>query len=149
MLLEVLRQGIADGRVDDAGDLRVAELRLRLSLKLRLSHLDRDHGCKSLTEVITSDLDLLLLKDAGVIGIFLQGTCQCTTEAGQVSTTLSGMDIIDVGEDILIEVRIVGHSDLHRDIITHSIDIYDIADEGFLIGIQIPHEVDQTMSRVE
>lgn len=59
------------------------------------------------------------------------------------------MDVIDVREDILIEVRIVRHRHLHRYIITHRIDIYDITDERLLIGIQISDKVHQTMSGVE
>ena len=66
-----------------------------------------------------------------------------------MSTTLSGVDVIDVRKDILIEVRIVRHRHLHRHVITHGVNVYNITDERLLIGIQISDKVHQTMSGVE
>ena len=61
MLLKVVGQCLAHGRVDGARDLAVAELGLGLALKLRLGHLDGDDGGEALAEVLAGDLNLRFL----------------------------------------------------------------------------------------
>ena len=53
-----------DGRLDEAVDRRVAELRLRLALELRVLELDRDDGGEPLADVLALEVVLLLLEQA-------------------------------------------------------------------------------------
>ena len=52
VFFQVAIQEIADGRVDDAFDLAVAELGLGLAFELRLGHAQRDDGRQPFAEVV-------------------------------------------------------------------------------------------------
>ena len=60
VLLEEARQGRVDGRLDETLDARIAELRLRLPLELRVAQLDRDHGGEPFADVLAVEALLLL-----------------------------------------------------------------------------------------
>ena len=61
MLLQVVGQCLAYSLLYGTCHLRVSELRLRLSLKLRFCHLDGDDGRQTLAEVLWGNLNLCLL----------------------------------------------------------------------------------------
>ena len=61
MLLQIVGQSFADSLLHCSRDLAIAELRLGLTLKLGLSHLDGDDGRQALTEVVAHNVDLRLL----------------------------------------------------------------------------------------
>ena len=72
VLLEELGELRVDGRLDEAGDPRVAELRLRLALELRVLQLDRDHRREPLAHVLALEVLLLLLEQALVARVLVQ-----------------------------------------------------------------------------
>ena len=70
-----------DRRLDEAGDPRVAELRLRLALELRVLELDRDHGREALAHVLALEVVLLLLQQALVARVLVERARQRRAEA--------------------------------------------------------------------
>ncbi len=153
MLLQIVGQGFAYGLLYGSGHFTVAKFGLGLSLKLRFGHLDGDDGGQTLTEILTSDfyLGLLdLLRDGGVgIGVSLQRTGQGHTETGKVGTALYGVDIVDVGMDILRVVGIVHHGYLDGYALLLGLEIDDIVEEVGAMTIDVAHKLLQSVLGVE
>src|ERR687897_291851 len=64
VLLEVLRELLVDGLLDETADPGVAELRLRLPLELRIAQLHGDDGGETLAHVLAVEVLFLLLQQA-------------------------------------------------------------------------------------
>src|SRR3954470_7635237 len=62
VLLEELRELLIDDRGDEALHARVAELRLRLALELRVGELGRDDRSQALADVLPGEVVVLLLQ---------------------------------------------------------------------------------------
>ena len=153
MFLQIVGQSLTHGLLHGSSDLRVAELRLRLSLELRLSHLDANHCCKAFAEVFGGNLDLRLLNLLGdlrvVIGVLLQGTCEGCTETSQVGSTLDGVDVIYIGMDIFRVVGVVHHGHLDGDALLLGLQVDDIVDKMGTMTIHIAHELLQSVLGME
>src|SRR2546422_7564630 len=63
VLVEELRQRVVHDALDDALDLGVAELGLRLPLELRLLDLDVQHAVQALAHVVAAEGEVLLLEE--------------------------------------------------------------------------------------
>src|SRR5262249_20146145 len=98
VLLEEPRQRRIDGRLDETLDARVAELRLGLSLELRVAQLDRDDSCQPFTNILAVET-LLLLQKLELLGLRVQRARQRAAEAGQVRAALDRVDVVGEGED--------------------------------------------------
>ena len=72
VLLEELGELLVDGLLDEAADPRVAELRLRLALELRVAQLDGDHGREPLADVLALEVVLLVLQEALVARVLVE-----------------------------------------------------------------------------
>ena len=66
VLVQVLRRGLGDGRLDLALDLGVAELGLGLALELRLGQLDADDRGQALADVVAGEVGVVVLEDAAL-----------------------------------------------------------------------------------
>ena len=144
MLLQIGVQGITHGGLDGTDDLGVSEFGLGLALELGLQHFDRNDGCQTLAEVLRLNLNLGLLEHLVVLGILLQGRAQTAAEARQVGTTLDGVDVVDKRVDVLVERRVIGHSDLDGDVALLALDVDDVLDQGLLVAIDVAHKLVKT-----
>ncbi len=149
MLLKVVAQGLGDSCRDGSGHLRVAELGLGLPFKLGLHDLDGNHGGKTLAEVVARNLDLALLEELVVLGIFLEGGGKSAAEACQVCTTLDGVDVVDKRVDILVEGGVVGERHLDRHTLTLSVEMDHVGNQRLLRGVDVFHELAQPVGRVK
>ena len=153
VLLQVVGQCFAYSLLYGAGHFRVAQLRLGLSLELRLGHLDADDSGQALAEVLTGYLYLglfYLLRDVGVgIGVFLQRAGQRHAEAYQVGTALDGVDIVDVGVDILRIVRIVHHGHLDGYALLLGLQVDDIVEQVGAVTVHVAHKLLQALLGME
>lgn len=97
---------------------------------------------KVLAEVIPQDFHLLLLQDAGIVGILLE-QCESALGGEPVGHYLfsSGNNIIDVREDGLIECHIVGHRHFYRDSRALGDDVDYVIYQRLLGRIEIADEV--------
>ncbi len=112
VLLEELGELLVDDCLDEALDRRVAELRLRLSLELRVAQLHGDDGGEALADVLALEVVLLLLQQALVARVAVERAGQGRAEAREVRAALGRVDVVREREDRL-DVRGVP---LHRDL---------------------------------
>ena len=146
MLFEIVSHGLSHSLVDSSCHLTVAEFCLGLSLELRLGHFYRNHGCKSLTEILTGNFHLGFLKLFGsrFLGILLQHTGDGRAEADEMGTSLNGIDIIHIGMEVLAVRGVVHHRHLDGYIVLFSIDINHIIEKMGARRVNVTHKFTQT-----
>ena len=152
VLLEVVLQRLSYCTRNHSRYLGVTELGLRLAFELRFCHFDRDHRRQTLTEIVRIDgrvtlfiFEFSLLQHLAVLGIFLHHTGQRSAETGYVRTTLDGIDVIDIGVYVLVEVRVVDHRYLYRRTVFVGIKVDHLADERRTRTVNITYELAQTL----
>ena len=126
VLLEKLREPLVDGLLDEARDARVPELRLRLTLELRVLELDRDDRGEPLADVLALECAVLLLDEALLPRVAVEGSRQRRTEPLQVRAAVVRVDVVREREHGL-DVRGVP---LHRDL--------DVARVGLAVEVRDP-----------
>ena len=145
VLLEVVAQCLTDSLLDGTCHLAVAELRLGLSLELGLSDLDTDDGGESFTEVLTGNLYLCLLNLLGYLGISIsirfQRAGECHAKSCKVGTSLNGVDIIDVGVDVLAVVGVIHYGNLDGNALFLGLQVDDIIEEVGAVTVDVAHEL--------
>ena len=156
MLLEVVLQRLSYCRRNHTCYFGVTEFGLRLAFKLRLCHFDRDDRRQTLTEIVRIDgrvtvfiFQFRLLQHLAVLSIFLHHTGQRSAETGYVRTTLDGIDIIDIGVYVLIEIGVVDHRYLYRRTVFVGIEVDHLADERRTGTVDVTHELGKALLRVE
>ena len=156
MLLQVVLQRLGYGTRYHTLHLGVTQFGFGLTLKLRLSDLNGDHGRKSLTEVVRIDIGVTLfvfqfsfLQHLAILGVFLHHTRQGCTETGYVGTTLDGVDIVDVGVYVLVEVGIVHDGYLYRRTVLIRTQVDHLRDKRRTVAVDVTHELLQALLRVE
>ena len=111
---------------DEALDRRVAELRLRLALELRVAELDGDHGGETLADVLALELLLLLLQEALVARVAVERARQRRAEAGEVRPALARVDVVREREDRLDVGRVPLHRDLDLAVLVLALEVDDV-----------------------
>ena len=134
VFLQIVGECFAHSLLHGAGHLGVAELGLRLALELGFGHLHGDDGGEAFAEVFAADLHLVLgqllqVLLALLLGVALERARQSRAEALKVGAALYGVDVIDVGVEVLGVARVVhdGHFDGH--LLLLGVQIDDIVDE--------------------
>ena len=150
ILLQVVAQSLRQCTINSCRNLVVTQLSLGLALELRLCNLNRYYSCQALTEVITANLELNLRQHTRLICILLQSTSQSTTETGEVSTTLDGVDIIYIRVYILRERIVVLHCNLYRNTVLLGVEVDNLLDNLLTTRlVEVLHKLLQTILRVE
>ena len=131
VFFEIVGKCLSHGLVHSAGSFGVAELRLGLSLKLWFGDFDGDDGGQTFAEVFAGDFDLGFLKllGCGLFGIFLQHSRHCHTEADEVGTAFDGVDVVDVGVEVLAVGGVIHNSHLDGNVVLLGADVDDIVEE--------------------
>ena len=152
MLLQVVLQRLSYCTRNHSRYFGVTELGLRLAFELRFCHFDRDHRRQTLTEIVRIDsgvtvfvFQFRLLQHLAVLGIFLHHTRQRSAETGYVRTTLDGVDVIDIGVYVLVEIGVVDHRYLHRRTVLVGIEVDHLADERRTRTVDVTNELAQTL----
>ena len=149
----LFENGLAHGRIflkifrklrrDDGADERahggVAELGLRLALKLRVGQLDRHNGGQSLAHIVAGDLvvglDVALFEAVGV-----EHARERALEALLVHAALGGMDVVCERDDGLGVAVVVLQRDLGRCIVLLAGHVDDAVLNGRLVTVIPAHE---------
>ena len=84
-----------------------------------------------------------------MVGIGLQYTCQSCSEASEVSTTLNGIDVVDVRVDVLAVVSIIHDGDLDRYALFFSLQVDDIIKEMSAVAIDVTDKLLQSVLCME
>ena len=95
---------------------RVTQLGLRLTLKLRLTQLDRNNRGETLTNIVTRKVLVLLLQKVVLTRITVNKRRQCGTETFLVSTALMSVDRVRIRVNRLRIRRRPLHRDLNRNL---------------------------------
>ena len=142
VLLEELAEQAVDGLLDQALDGWIAELRLRLTLELRIGELDRDHRGQSLAHVLAAEVLVLLLEQALAAGVGVEGARQRRAEAGEVRAALVGVDVVGEREHRLLIGRVPLHRDLDGAIRVLVLEEDRLLVHRVLVGVEVLDEVD-------
>ena len=135
------RELLVHGRLDERLDRRVPELRLRLALELRVPELHRDDGGQALAHVLALEVVLLLLQEALLAGVAVEGAGERGLEAREVRPALGGVDVVREREDRL-DVRAVPlHRDLDLAVVCLALEVHDVLVHGVLRVVHVRHEV--------
>ena len=145
MLLEIGAQSVAYSRLHGADHLVVAELGLRLTLELGFHHFHGNYSRQALAEVVAGNLDLALFEKLVVVGIFLECRREAAAETGEVCAALDGVDVVDERIDILVERRVVSQGHLYGDSLALGIEMDNVVDQAFLVGVDIFHELTEAV----
>jgi len=149
VFFQVIAQGFADGLVNRTNHLIVAQLGFGLSLKLRFGYLDGNDSGKAFPEVVAGDFHLDLFQHPGIFGVFLERTGQSPAETGQVCTPFYGVDVVDVGKDVLVVGLVVHHGHFNGCTELLGRDVDDVFNEGFSGGVQEADKLAQTFRGME
>ena len=153
MLFQIVGERLAYGLLYGAGDFRVAQFGLRLTFKLRLGYLDADDGCQSLAEVFAGNLDLGLLdllRDLRVgIGVFLQCARQCHAESDEMRTAFDGVDVVNVGVNVLRVVGVVHHCHFDGHALLLGLQVDDVVEQVGAVAIDVANELLEAFLGVE
>ena len=149
VLLEELGELLVDDLLDEALDRRVAELRLRLALELRVAQLDRDHGGEPLADVLALEVVLLLLQQALLARIAVDRARERGAEAREVGPALVGVDVVREREDRLDVGGVPLHRHLDRAVVVLALEEDDVLVDGVLGVVDVGDEVPDPALGVE
>ena len=141
VLLEELGELLVDDRLDEALDRRVAELRLRLALELRVAELDRDHRGEPLADVLALEVVLLLLEEPLVARVAVERARQRGAEAREVRAALGRVDVVREREDRLDVGRVPLHRDLDLAVVVLAVEVDDVLVDRVLARVHVRDEV--------
>src|SRR3954452_2882778 len=141
ILLEELGQPRVDRRLDETGDRRVAELRLRLPLELRVLQLDGDHPGEALANVLPFEVVLLLLQQALVARVLVERARQRRAEALHVGAALDRVDVVGEREDGLLVRGVPLHGDLDVARVALALEVRDVPVHRVLRLVDVADEV--------
>src|SRR5690606_1605239 len=105
--LEKVLRAFPDRLVDDTPHFGVTQLGLCLSFELGFRRLYRDDGGEPVPEVVTAYVDLNPVEQARPFGIRLQCSSQRPPEPRDVGTSLVGVNVVDVGDQVLGKRRVI------------------------------------------
>src|SRR5215216_2910104 len=144
VLLEEFREPLVDRALHEALDRRVAELRLRLALELRVGDLHRDDRGEALADVLALEVRVLLLQLTELARVAVHRACKSRTEAGQVRPTLVSVDVVREGEERLLVgvVPLEGDLDLAHGARALEVDDLRVQRLARALAVQVLHEVD-------
>ena len=131
-----------DRLLDQALDRRVPELGLRLALELRIAQLHRDHRGEPLADVLAAQVLVLLLQQALLARVGVQGAGQRRAEARQVRAPLVGVDVVGEAEHRLLVGGVPLHRDLDLAVVGLVLEVDGLAVQRVLVLVQVGDEVD-------
>ncbi len=154
MLLQPLRALLVGGPFDERPHGHVAELGFGLTFELRIGELHRDDRSEAFADVLALEVLLLLLEVAVLSGVAVDGVGERLLEALFVHATFDGGDAVreavqPVG--VVAGVPLEGDFDLHRTGVVRFVlgEVAHVAEQRFLGGVHVPHEVTDSAFVVE
>ncbi len=135
VLLEELAEVLAEERVDDAFDFAVAELGFGLAFELRMGDAATDDGGEAFAEVFAGGDEVL--EDAGVLAVVVDRAGERGAEAGEVRAAFGGVDVVDVGVDVLGVLGRVLQGDLDADAVVLAFDVEDVGVDRLAGAVEV------------
>jgi hypothetical protein len=133
---ELLAHEVLDRRAHLGGD----QLVLGLGGELGIGNLDRQDAGEALARVVASEVHLLPLGDAGVLGVFRDGARQRRPEPLEVRAAVALGDVVGEGQDRLVVGVVPPHRDLDTDAVALSRDVDGVGQGRGLRAVEVFHE---------
>ena len=140
MLLQEIRQHLANELIHRTADFFISKFGFSLTLKLRLHNLHRNNRCQTFAEIIPGDFNFFFRQQATFVRIFLQGTGQRTAETCQMCTSFVCIDIVDVRVYVFVVGCVVVHGHFHWNTIALTFHAHDRRHNDLAITIDILHK---------
>ena len=137
MFLKILIKALRNNGIYNASHLRVTQLGFGLALKLRLTNLQADNTGQALTNILTTEISLIILDNIILAGIIVPGSGQGNFKACQMSTALLSVNIINKAINIFLIAVIVLKGNLHHNIILGAIKINRLWIQNFLLLVEM------------
>src|SRR5262249_23003144 len=122
-------------------DRRIAELRLRLPLELRVSELHRDDRREALADVLALEVLLLLLEEPLLTRVPVEGSRERGPEAGQMRAALGRVDVVGERDHGLDVGAVPLHGDLDLAVLALAIEVDDVLMDRILRLVDVGHEI--------
>ena len=139
MLLEPSRELLAQGGLDDALHLSVAEARLCLPLELGLRQFHADDGNEALPGVLAGEVGVVVLQDLLLAGVVVKDAGESGAEAGQVGAAVDRVDAVGEGKSGLVEAVVVLNCDLNDGAFDTAFHVERLVDRAAVL-IEAAHE---------
>ena len=120
-----------------------------LGAEFWIRYFHRDDGRQTFTGIVTGRGYLVLLVQTFLGNIGIQGTGQCSTETGQVSTAVTLRNVVGVAEDIFLEAVVPLHRHFNGNTVFALHLKMEDAVQGRLALVQEGHERGQTSFKLE
>src|SRR6266545_605395 len=140
VLLEELREVLVDGRLDEAFDARIAELRLRLALELGVPQLHGDDCGEPLAHVLSLEL-LVLLQQLHVLRFAVERARERAAEAGEVRAALDRVDVVRKREHRLLVGVVPLHRHLNGALVGLAFEVDDVLVDRVLRLVDVRDEI--------
>src|SRR5439155_7833495 len=142
VFLEGFGELVVDDLLDEALDVAVAQLGLRLPLELRLWQPDRDHRRESFPDVVAGDAALEVLEKAVGLRVVRERTGQRRPEPGQVRAALARVDVVREREDALLVTVVVLKRHLDLGVAFLALEEQHLWVQRGLVLVQVLDELD-------
>ncbi len=140
VFLEPVGQCLAHQALHHRANLGGNQLVLGLRGEFRVRHLHREHAGEALAAVLAGGVHLLLLGDAGAVGIADHLPRQGGGEAGEVGAAVTLRDVVREAQHILVVAIVPRKRGLYRDVVALGTDHDGLGDERRLRAVEILHE---------
>ena len=127
--------------LDEAPHTRVPELRLRLTLELRLGELHRDDRGEPLAHVFALEVLLLLLQEVHAARVLVQRARERRLEAGEVRAALVRVDVVRERVDRLDVLRVPLHRHLDLALLALALEVDDVLVDRILVLVDVGTEL--------
>ena len=139
--VEMGHQTVVNDRCDDAVDLRVDELHLRLRLEARVGQLDAQDADQAFPDVIPGNRRVFFLQQIVLLRILVDGAGQGGAETGQMRATVRVRDGIGEAKDLVVVAVGVLHHAIHEHFVLLPVDDDRLGMEHLLVAAQLPYEL--------
>ena len=116
----------------------MAELGLRLALKLRVCELHGDDRGETLAAVLARDA-VALLEDVLLPAVGIQRARECRLEAGLVHAALGRVDVVREGDEVLVVPVVILHRDLALAVFALAGHVDAAGVQRALVAVEIGH----------
>ena len=140
MLFEPAAQRVIDERLDHRAHLGGDQLVLGLGGELRVGHFHGEHAGQALAAIVTGQIDLFLLRQAGRLRIGGDLPGQGAAQARQMGTAVALGDVVGEGQHILVIAVVPPHRHFDADAVAVVLDHDGLDELRRLRAVEIAHE---------
>ncbi len=140
ILVQEERELLVHQGLHDALHLRIAQLALGLAFELGVRDLYGKDGREAFADVVAREGLIHLFCVLGLLEILVEGAREGGLETDEVGAALSGVDVVDEGEHVLVEAVVVLDRALDLDVVPGRFDVDRLLVEHRLVLVEVLDE---------